>query len=87
MNLEKRLAEIGIRESISRVRKKRGLTQKALADLMGVSQPVVAELEAPQARNVKLGTLVRAADALGVRLAVRFVDEKKGRQKSTRKAS
>lgn len=48
-----------------------GMTQRQLAAEMGVSQPVVAQLETGRA-NPTLGQLAAVADALGAGLDVQF---------------
>jgi transcriptional regulator with XRE-family HTH domain len=68
--IEEMTAKILIRQQLIDLRKKRGLTQKQLAARMGVTQPVVAELESAAPRNIELRTLVRAALALGATLTV-----------------
>lgn len=59
--------------NLSRYRELKGLSQRELADMLGVSQPTIqrAEAEAPTA---KLGTYKRCADVLGVTLADIFSD-------------
>lgn len=57
-------------ERLSEMREARGLTQDAVASLMGTSQPVVARLEAG-GRDPRLSTVERYAAALGVEVVVR----------------
>ncbi|MBI2962113.1 MAG: XRE family transcriptional regulator [Deltaproteobacteria bacterium] len=64
------LEKLEIRKELVALRRKRGLTQKDLADRMGVSQPVVAELEAGRASDVRLSTILRAAMALGAKVKI-----------------
>lgn len=49
---------------IKRARTEAGLTQRGLAERLGVSQPVVARLESPRA-NPRIETLRRALRAAG----------------------
>jgi HTH-type transcriptional regulator / antitoxin HipB len=58
-------------EEVRRLRADRGLSQQELADRMGVSQSVVARLEAGGVEP-RLSTLDRVAQALGVELKVHF---------------
>jgi transcriptional regulator with XRE-family HTH domain len=58
-------------QRISAARKAAGLTQKQLADRMGVSQPTVAALERGRG-NPTIGQLAAVADALGAGLDVQF---------------
>ncbi len=51
-------------------RKRAGLTQKDVAERMGVSQPAVAKIES--GRNLSTATLQRYAQATGTRLRVSF---------------
>jgi HTH-type transcriptional regulator / antitoxin HipB len=61
-----------IGEEIRRLRTECGLSQRQLAELLGVSQSVVARLEAGGVEP-RLSTLDRVAKALGVELEVRFL--------------
>jgi predicted transcriptional regulator len=56
---------------IARLRLARGLTQAELAALVGTRQPSIARLEKGETLP-SLAFLRRVADALGVRLVVRF---------------
>lgn len=51
--------------TIKEIRQERGITQKALAEMAGVSQPYVHDLENGN-RGISKETLRRFADALGV---------------------
>jgi transcriptional regulator with XRE-family HTH domain len=55
-------------EKIRSVRKERGLTQKALGDLLNVTQATVGQYET-NSNPPKIETLQRIADALGVPVA------------------
>ena len=59
-------------ELIRELRERRGLSQKEVADLMGVTQPVYSRLEARG--DSLISTLDRLAAALGVELRVTFVE-------------
>ena len=52
-------------QQLARLREEGGLTQTEVAALMGVSQPVVARIEAGAHVNMKLSTLIRFASAVG----------------------
>ena len=56
-------------------RKRAGLTQKRLADLIGTSQPTIARLEHADYDGHSLGMLRRIAAALQMRLEVRLVPD------------
>lgn len=50
---------------LARARLERGLTQRALADMIGTSQPHVARLEAG-GEDLRLSTITKLANALGL---------------------
>jgi transcriptional regulator with XRE-family HTH domain len=51
--------------AVRKLRRQRGLSQHALANIAGLSRTYVTEVEAGQ-RNLTLQTISRLADALGV---------------------
>jgi len=62
-------------------RTRAGLTQAEIASRMGVSQPVVARIESSlgsQAHSPSLNTLRRYAQACGMKLVIRMVQEEDG---------
>lgn len=61
-----------IGEEVRRLRMERGLSQHKLAARMGLTQSVIARLEAG-AVEPRLSTLDRVAEALGVELDVQFL--------------
>ncbi len=80
--VDEMLAKIIIRNDLIRLREKRGITQKQLAGLMGVSQPLVAQLESATPRNLELRTLVRAAVALGAEIKIQLREAPKSRKRA-----
>jgi ribosome-binding protein aMBF1 (putative translation factor) len=62
--------EIG--QQIRNLREAAGLTQKKLAENLGVSQQVIARLENGDANNPTVTTLERIANATGHRLRFKF---------------
>lgn len=60
--------EMSIEQDLIAFRQERGLSQRALAELVGVKQPVIARIESGKARNRELKTAVRIATALGARV-------------------
>lgn len=62
--------EMSIEQDLIALRRDRGLSQRALAGLVGVKQPVIAKIESGKARNLELKTVVRIATALGARVKV-----------------
>lgn len=59
---------VPVREQLVELRKKRGLSQRELAELLGVTQPVVATYE--KTHGIGIATAMRIAIALGARLKV-----------------
>ena len=74
--VEALVEEMSIEQGLIALRHERGLSQRALADLAGVKQPVIARIESGKARNLELKTVVRVAAALGAR--VKILLEKSG---------
>lgn len=62
--------EFDLAAAMIEARKRAGLTQKDVAERMGISQPAVAKLES--GRNLSTATLQRYAAATGTRLHVSF---------------
>ena len=60
-----RLNELVLEEQLANLRRKRGVSQAELAEIVGVSQPVIARIESGGVRNLTVGTIVRTAAALG----------------------
>ena len=76
--VRKRLDELKLEEQLVRLREELGLSQSQFAKMLGVSQPVVAKLEAGQGKRFNVETLVKAAEAAGYRISIKF--EPKGDQ-------
>jgi transcriptional regulator with XRE-family HTH domain len=68
-------AELRLAAALTSLREEAGLSQRQLADAIGVSQPRVAAIE--RSRNVTLQVLEKYVAALGGRLEVRVVKGKK----------
>jgi transcriptional regulator with XRE-family HTH domain len=66
------LNEMMVEEQLADLRRKRGLSQAKLAELMHVKQPLIARIEAGRVKNLTLRTIVRSAAALGARVELRF---------------
>lgn len=62
--------EMSIEQDLIALRRERGLSQRALAGLVGVKQPVIARIESGKARNLELKTVVRIVTALGARVKI-----------------
>jgi transcriptional regulator with XRE-family HTH domain len=61
-------------DDLVRLREARGLSQRALAATLGISQPAVAKIESGRAANLQLRTLVRLVTALGGQLTLAIRD-------------
>ena len=78
--------QMSIEQDLIALRQERGLSQRALADLVGVKQPVIARIESGNARNLELKTVVRIAAALGARVRILLEkDEVGGRVRPTKR--
>ncbi len=81
--VEDELAQILIEHKIASLRKRRGLTQAALAQRSGVSQPMIAQIESGRLNNLTLKTLARTARALDANLKIdlvpRSISNRRGR--------
>lgn len=82
--VEEEIAEILIESKIANLRKDRGLTQAALAQRSGVSQPMIAQIESGKLNNLTLKTLARTARALGARLRIDLVSRPAPRKRAVR---
>jgi transcriptional regulator with XRE-family HTH domain len=71
--VEEELAQILIEHKVADLRKRRGLTQAALARRSGVSQPMIAQIESGKLNNLTLKTLARTARALDANLKIDLV--------------
>lgn len=58
------LEQMDIEDQLVALREARGVSQAALAKMLGVSQPRIAQLEGTKARNVELRTLASYVAAL-----------------------
>jgi transcriptional regulator with XRE-family HTH domain len=79
--VEDELAQILIEHKIATLRKRRGLTQAALAQRSGVSQPMIAQIESGKLNNLTLKTLARTARALGASLKIDLVPQSRSRRR------
>jgi DNA-binding XRE family transcriptional regulator len=68
--VEALVEQMSIEQDLIALRQERGLSQRALADLVGVKQPVIARIESGKARNLELKSVVRIATALGARVKI-----------------
>jgi DNA-binding XRE family transcriptional regulator len=68
--VEARVAEMALEDDLVALRESAGVSQRALAQRLGVSQPAVAKLESGKIKNVGVVTLAKYAAALGGRVRV-----------------
>src|ERR1700730_1806869 len=85
--VEEELGQILIEHKVADLRKRRGLTQAALARRSGVSQPMIAQIESGKLNNLTLKTLARTARALGASLKIDLISwsESRGRSRASGK--
>jgi transcriptional regulator with XRE-family HTH domain len=79
--VEARVAEMAIEDDLVALRESAGVSQHALAQRLGVSQPAIAKLESGKARNIGIVTLARYAAALGGQLRVVIIKPSAGSRK------
>jgi transcriptional regulator with XRE-family HTH domain len=68
--VEAELQAMHIEQELVALRNASGLSQRELAEKLGVKQPVIARLESGHNRNIGLHTLVRAVKAMNGRIEV-----------------
>jgi predicted XRE-type DNA-binding protein len=61
-----------LEDQLANLRRKRGISQAKLANLIGVSQPVVARMESGRVQNLTVGTIMRTAAALDGTVEIRI---------------
>jgi len=83
--VEQELAALNIGVQIARLRAKRHLTQTQLAAKAGMSAPKISAIES-SAKNVKLATLIRIANALECQFKSEFIPTKTSRRERLRAA-
>lgn len=71
--VEDELALISFGQQIAALRKRRGLTQAALAKRTDMSQPMIAQIESGKANNLTPGELAKTAIALNASLKVDLI--------------
>ena len=68
--------EYQVADQLLKARSRAGLTQDAVADLMGTTKSAISRLEAAGKHTPSLSTLQRYAHAVGCKLQVKLVPEK-----------
>ena len=72
------VAKLELAEHLVEYREKKDMTQKQLADRLGVKQQVVAKIE--NGSNITLETLIKFLNVLGIVLKVEAVRRKRSEQ-------
>lgn len=80
------LAALDLGIKIAEARHARNLTQRQLAELAGVTQPMIARLEQPSNHSATVRTLAAVAAALGCRLEVSLESRKRTRSARSKAA-
>lgn len=63
-----------VRAELIRIRKSRKITQQVLGIRMGRTQTAVNLMERAERREIRISTLARWAECLGLQLEIRLVD-------------
>ena len=75
--VEETLNRMRIEQDLATLRERRNMSQYQLAQVLGITQPAVAKLEAGKVKNLELRTIVRYVTALGARVRVLIEEEDK----------
>lgn len=67
---EQELEKLRLVDALIALRERQGLTQEALANRLGVSQPFIAKLERAETHNFTLDTLIRIVRSLNGELVI-----------------
>lgn len=73
---EEELENLRIVDAIINLRQRQGMTQKALAHRLKVSQPFIAKLEKAETHNFTLDTLIKVVTALNGELVIHIKPRK-----------
>jgi DNA-binding XRE family transcriptional regulator len=84
-SLQRERGNMNIAEQICAIRKKAGLSQKQLADLVGTTQSAISRLEDADYNGHSLATLRKVGAVLQQRVQVQFVPENADRDGKKRK--
>jgi len=72
LRVEREYLNACIASDVYNARKKRGLTQKELAELVGTQQSVISRIEDSDYEGHSLSSLLKVAQALGLKLKIAF---------------
>lgn len=73
---EEELDKLRLVGALIGLRERQGLTQKALAKRLNVSQPFIAKLERAETHNFTLDTLIKVVEALNGELSIHVKPKK-----------
>ncbi len=82
-NPEELLAKSEVAIEIAHIIKKKKLTQKAAAEILGIDQPKVSALLRGKLRSFSLERLFRFLNALGTTVIINFCEEKNPKKAHT----
>jgi len=73
--VEETLSRMRIEQDLATLRERRKLSQRQLAEILGVKQPVIAKIESGKGKNLELRTIVRIAAALGAKVQIKIEED------------
>jgi transcriptional regulator with XRE-family HTH domain len=76
-----------IEQQLIKLRKERGYSQSQFARMLGVSQPLIAKMEAEALTNIELKKLIRIVTALNGTLRVEITPADEAKKKSAQRNS
>jgi transcriptional regulator with XRE-family HTH domain len=82
--VERELANLQLGIQIAKLRRGEKLSQTKLAALADMSGPKISAIE-NQPRNLTIATLIRVAHALGSKVEIKLVPQKRGKQRARRR--
>lgn len=82
--VEKELENLRLGVQIARLREQEKLSQTKLAALADMSAPKISAIE-NEPRNLTIATLIRVAHALGSKVEIRLVPQKKTKRRRGRR--
>ncbi len=84
--VERELEGLKLGIQIAKLRQEEKLSQTKLAALADMSAPKISAIE-NEPRNLTIATLIRVAHALGSKVEIKLVPQKKARQRQRRRSS
>lgn len=84
--VERELENLQLGIQIARLRQKGKLSQTKLAAMADMSAPKISAIE-NEPRNLTIATLIRVAHALGSKVEIKLVRQKKAKQRRRRRSA